>query len=186
MPIAGSLFQDKDEVQVWASYLHQHLFHYHNPIFIIVRDRKRETLTFSRSTLSNLFSFYGSEQTQLLMCCDVAAKWRCNCCDQGRMRCGRMHTHQSCMHLSLKLRASQNALLGFISSGFIYSAAGGEKKNGGIWWVGGQLVWGLLRMAIRNVKRTNHWLRLNLQSKAGYRWIFFPLFEIQQHVGKHK
>lgn len=56
------------------------------------------------------------------------------------MRCGRMHTHQSCMHLFLKLLASRNALLRLISSAFIYSAAGGEKKKQGGIWMGGQFV----------------------------------------------
>lgn len=62
------------------------------------------------------------------------------------MRCGRIHTHQSCMHLSLKLLASRNALLRFISSAFIYSAAGGKKKKTG-WYLGG---WAICRGVVEN------------------------------------
>lgn len=62
------------------------------------------------------------------------------------MRCGRMHTHQSCMHLFLKLLASRNALLRLISSAFIYSAAGGEKKKPR-WYLDG---WTICRGVVEN------------------------------------
>lgn len=44
------------------AYLHQRLFHFHNPVLIILRVGEREMLTFSRRVLSNLFRFYLSLQ----------------------------------------------------------------------------------------------------------------------------
>lgn len=64
--------------------------------------------------------------------------------------------YSSVMHAPLSHSPGlSNALLRFISSAFIYSAAGGEKKNLGSIWVGGQFLGGQSRLVIKNVKRSN-------------------------------